>query len=118
MLTRRSILLIAVLTAAVLMPTASAASSRFATTVVVSLRYPAFHGTLRSRTASCTKHRMVRLFRKRHGADRLLGTDKTNGKAEWAVPIGNKLPSGASYYAKAGAQGRCRAGKSKVLTIG
>jgi len=111
---RRSALLIAVLTA--LLPAASAAGSSYPTTVVVSLKFPAFHGTLRSSKSACTRNRTVKLFREKSGADRLLGTDKSNAKAKWSIPIGKRLISG-SYYAKAPAKGSCRSAKSKVLSI-
>jgi hypothetical protein len=118
MAARRFVLLIVVIAAA-LVPATSVASPRYKTRVIVSLRYPAFHGTLRSRAKACARHRNVKLFRKqRHRHDKLLGVDVTNRNAEWSIPIGNKLPSGASYYVRAAAKGRCKQAKSKVLTIG
>jgi hypothetical protein len=108
--------LFAVAFAVALPPAASAASSPYSTKVIVSLKFPAFHGTVTAGKSSCTKDRTVKLLRKRRAADKLLGTDKSNAKAQWSIPIGKKLPSG-SYYAKTPAKGRCRAARSKVLTI-
>jgi hypothetical protein len=99
-----------------LLPAGSAAAARYSTKVIVSLKTPAFHGKLKSRKSACAKNRRVKLFRKKRGRDRLLGTDKSNAKTKWSIRI--RLKSGASYYAKAPAKGNCKAAKSKVLTIG
>lgn len=95
---------------------ASPAAASYGTKVVISLKTPAFHGQLKSGRSSCVSGRTVKLFRKKAGPDRALGTDGSNAKGKWAIPI--RLRSGASYYAKAIAKGSCRAAKSKVLTIG
>jgi len=116
MLARFSALL-AIATVAVALSAGPAAAASYGTTVVVSLKTPAFHGKLKSSRSSCVGDRTVKLFRKKAGPDRLLGTDRSNSKGKWSVPIG-KLQSGASYYAKATAKGSCRAAKSRVLSIG
>lgn len=116
MAVRRSVLLVVVFTAAMLLA-APVASASYSTKVVVSLKTPAFHGSLKSTRSSCTTNRRVKLFRKKSGPDRLLGTDTSNSKGKWSIPIG-RLRSGASYYAKTPAKGNCRAAKSKVLSIG
>jgi hypothetical protein len=108
--------LIAVLAVVMLAAAPAAAAPRAGTTVVVSLKTPAFHGKLKSSRGACRANRKVKLFRKKPGRDRLLGTDKTNAKAKWSIRI--RLKSGASYYAKAPAKGSCKAAKSKVLSIG
>jgi hypothetical protein len=115
MAARRSLLLTVAL-AAVLLPAASAAGSGYSTKVIVSLKFPAFHGKLKSSRSACATSRTVKLFRQRSGPDKLLGTDKSNAKTEWSIPIGKRLTSG-SYYAKAPAKGSCKAAKSKVLSI-
>lgn len=117
MAARRSALLFAALAAA-LLPAGSAAGASYSTKVIVSLRFPAFNGTLKSSKSACMTNRKVKLFRRRPGPDRVLGTDRSDAKAKWSIPIGNKLPSGASYYARAPSKGACKAAKSKVLTIG
>lgn len=114
---RRPALLVVALVAALLLAV-SVAEASYSTKVIVSLKLPAFHGKLKSRKSACATSRTVKLFRKRPGADRLLGTDKSDAKAKWSIPIGNKLPSGATYYAKAPAKGQCKAAKSNVLSIG
>jgi hypothetical protein len=93
-----------------------AAGASYSTKVIVSLKTPAFHGKLKSGRSVCATNRMVKLFLKKLGPDRLLGTDKSNAKTKWSIPI--RLKSGASYYAKAPAKGSCKAAKSKVLSIG
>lgn len=113
MVARRSALLLVAALLAMLLP-ASAASASWATKVIVSLKVPAFHGKLKSDKSACKTGRTVKLLRKRPGPDKVLGTDRSNAKAKWSIPIGLKP---GSYYAKAPAAGRCRAGKSKVLTI-
>lgn len=116
MAARRFATLVAALVAA-LLPATAAAGSGHATKVIVSLKSPAFHGKLSSSGAACASGRTVRLFREKSGPDQLLGSDRSNAGGEWSIPLGKRLTSG-SYYAKAAAAGRCRAGKSKVLTIG
>jgi hypothetical protein len=115
MAARRSALLVIALLA-VLLPPASAAGSGYSTKVIVSLKFPAFHGTLQSSKSACATGRKVKLFRKKPGADKLLGSDKSNGQAKWSIPLGKRLTSG-SYYAKAPAKGNCKPAKSKVLSI-
>jgi hypothetical protein len=115
---RRFALLLVVLAAALLPAVPAAGAKSFSTKVVVSLKFPAFHGKLKSAKKSCRTDRRVQLFRQRPGPDRLLGTDRSNAKAKWSIPIGNRLPSGASYYAKAPRKGNCKPSKSKVLEIG
>lgn len=115
MAVRRSALLVVALAGA-LLPAASAAGAS-STKVVVSLKTPAFHGSLKSNNGSCTVNRTVKLFRKKSGSDKLLGTDTSNAKSKWSIPIGKRLTPG-SYYAKAPAKGSCRSDKSKVVTIG
>jgi hypothetical protein len=104
--------------ATALLPAISAADSSYSTKIIVSLKVPAFHGKLKSDKSACATGRTVKLFRKKAGADKLLGTDKSNAKAKWSIPIGKRLTSGASYYAKAPAKGKCKPAKSKVLSIG
>ena len=116
MAARRSVVLLLAVLAAALLPAAAAASSGYSTKIVVSLKVPAFHGTLKSGKSACAENRTVKLFRQKPGPDKLLGTDKSNAKAKWSIPLGKKLTAG-SYYAKAPAKGSCKPAKSKVLPI-
>jgi hypothetical protein len=113
MVARLSVLLVVALVVA-LLPAASASGASYSTKVIVSLKTPAFHGKLKSSRSTCTTNRTVKLFRKKAGPDKLLGTDRSNAKAKWSIPI--KLKPG-SYYAKASTKGSCKSAKSKVLTI-
>jgi hypothetical protein len=115
MAARLSALLITALAVA-LLPAAPAVGASNSTTIIVSLKTPAFHGTLKSGKSACATGRTVKLFREKSGPDKLLGTDKSNAKTKWSIPIGKRLVSG-SYYAKAPAKGSCKAAKSKVLSI-
>ena len=115
MAARLSAVLIAALAVA-LLPAALAAGASNSTTIVVSLKTPAFHGTLKSSKSACATNRTVKLYREKPGPDALLGTDKSNAKTKWSIPIGKRLVSG-SYYAKGPAKGSCKPAKSKVLSI-
>ena len=115
MAARRPALFVVVFAAAVLLA-APVASASYSTKVVVSLKTPAFHGSVKSSRSSCTANRTVKLFRKKPGPDKLLGTDTSNAGGKWSIPIGKRLTPG-SYYAKAPAKGSCSSDKSKVLTI-
>lgn len=115
MVVRRLVLPLLIAAAAVLLPASVATAA--STKLIVSLKFPAFHGKLKSSRSSCTTGRTVKLFRKKAGPDQLLGTDRSNGKGKWSIPIGKPRP-GASYYAKTPTRGSCGAAKSKVLKIG
>lgn len=115
MAARLSALLIAALVVA-LLTAALAAGAGNSTTIVVSLKTPAFHGTLKSAQSACATGRTVKLYREKAGSDKLLGTDTSNAKTKWSIPLGKRLTSG-SYYAKAPAKGSCKAAKSKVFSI-
>jgi hypothetical protein len=108
--------LLAIALAALLLPAAPAVGSGYSTQVIVSLKFPSFHGALKSSKSACATGRTVKLFREKPGPDKFLGTDKSNVKAKWSIPIGKRLTSG-SYYAKASTKGKCKAAKSKVLSI-
>src|SRR5258706_8638346 len=114
----RSVLLavLVVALAGAVLPAASAAGASYSNTIVVSLKFPAFHGTLKSAKSACATGRTVKLFREKSGPDKLLGTDTSNAKTKWSIPLGKRLTSG-SYYAKAPSKGKCKPAKSKVLTI-
>ena len=119
MLVRRAALTAALALAlsGALLPAGSAlGAGRAATKVIVSLKFPAYHGSLQSGRAACVSGRTVRLYREKTGADKLLGTDTSSPKGKWSIPIGKRLTSGA-YYARAVARGNCKAGASKRLTI-
>ena len=112
-----AVLLVALLTAA-LAAGPAAGAKRASTAVVVSLKLPAFHGSLGSSKAACKSRRTVRLFKVKRGPDKLLKTGKSNRKGKWTTKLGNgkRIPPG-SYYVKAVARGNCKAGKSRKLVI-
>ena len=101
-------------TAALALPAAAAAAG---TTVVVSLKLPAFHGKLTSSDKGCVANRTVRLFKVRSGPDKVLKSARSNGKGGWATVIARKRVPSGTYYAKAAARGKCKAGTSKRLVI-
>jgi hypothetical protein len=112
MITIRRALIVSLAIAALLAVPATGAAS-FKTRVILSLKFPAWHGKLASPSAHCVEDRRVKLFRVRSGPDKLLGTDRSEDNGSWSIPIGKRLTSGG-YYAKAVARGNCRVGKSKV----
>jgi hypothetical protein len=91
--------------------------------VTISTQPPAFHGHVKSIKHACEIQRKVKLFKERPGADKLLGTDKTNHLGRWKVVV-TPLKSGA-YYAKvvrreegtAGTIFVCRGDRSKVIVV-
>ena len=113
---RRSILLTALVAALALtlLPAAPAAAKSFNTGVVLSLRVPAFHGSVTSKSSGCLSGRKVMLYRTLNGSTKELGKGTTNKNGKWSIPI--KLSSGL-FFAKVSKAGNCKAGKSKVLTI-
>jgi hypothetical protein len=115
---RRALLAVLVIAAfGALLPVVSASgASSYPTKIVVSLKFPAFHGTLRSAKGACLKSRTVKLYRKKSGPAKLLGTDKSEDSGKWSIPIGKRLTPG-SYYATVGAHGKCKAAKSKVNSV-
>jgi hypothetical protein len=109
--------ILAVAVAAVLLPAVSASgASNAPTKIVVSLKFPAFHGKLTSPRQACRGSRTVKLYRERNGKKKQLGKDTSEDNGKWAVPVGKNLTSGA-YYATVAKRGKCKAAKSQVLTI-
>ena len=115
---RRALLAVLVVAvAAALLPVVSASGSgKNSTKIVVSLKFPAFHGRLTSPRQACLGSRTVKLYREKSGKKKQLGKDTSEDNGKWAIPVGKKLTSG-SYYATAAKRGKCRAAKSKVISI-
>jgi hypothetical protein len=109
--------LLACLTAAVLVaaPLAGAAKPH-KTTVVVSLKFPAFHGSLKSADDGCLGGRQVAMYRKQGGKVKKLGGDRSNAQGKWKIPVGKNLTSG-EYFAAVAKKGECKGGRSKPLAI-
>jgi hypothetical protein len=116
---RRALLaILAVVAVTALLPAVSASGAGGTTTkVVVSLKLPAFHGTLKSSKSACIAGRTVKLYLQKSGPDKLLGTDKSEDNGKWLIRVGKKTPPPGSYYASAPAHGSCKAGKSSVLPV-
>ncbi|HEY2714912.1 MAG TPA: hypothetical protein VGI73_01675 [Solirubrobacterales bacterium] len=102
--------------ALVAVPVAGAAKPH-ATTVVVSLKFPAFHGSLKSKDDGCLGGRKVTMYRKHGGKAKKLGTGTSNAKGKWQVLVGKHLASG-QYFATVAAKGECKGGRSQTLPIG
>jgi len=104
------------LCAVLLVAAPAQAAPKFKTTVNVSLKFPAFHGTLASPKKACKSGRTVKVFRRRGGKTVTLKKATSNPKGKWTAKVGNNLTSG-EYWTQVTARGNCKAGKSKVLTI-
>ncbi len=120
MLVRRRVLFAAFATALVvaLAPAVSASgASSSSTKIVVSLKLPAFHGTLQSHRHGCLGSRKVKLYREKSGPDQLLGTDRSEDNGTWSVLIGKKRLTHGSYYATVAGRGKCKGAKSNVLPV-
>ncbi len=107
--------LLACLVALVAVPAAGAAKPH-STKVVISLKFPAFHGSLKSADDGCLGGRKVTLYRKHSGKLKKLGTDTSNGGGKWQVLVGKHLSSG-EYFATVAAKGECKGGRSQKLSI-
>ncbi len=108
---------LAVAIAALLLPVMSASGAgKNSTKIVVSLKFPAFHGKLTSPRKGCLGSRRVKIYREKSGKKKQLGKDTSEDNGKWAVPAGKNLTSGA-YYATVAKRGKCKAAKSQVLTI-
>jgi hypothetical protein len=109
--------LLAVALATVLLPAVAASGAgKNSTKIVVSLKFPAFHGKLTSPRNGCLGSRRVKMYRETSGKKKLLGTDTSEDNGKWAIPVGKNLTSGG-YYATVAKRGKCQAAKSKVLSI-
>src|SRR4029077_6602401 len=86
------IVLIACLTAA-LLSTAALGAGKNSTKIVVSLKFPAFHGPSSPPRVPCLGSRRVKMYRERNGQKKLLGSDKSEDNGNWAIPVGKKLTS-------------------------
>jgi hypothetical protein len=104
------------LVAMLALPSLGMGTGKNSTKIVVSLKFPAFHGTLSSPRKACLGSRRVKMYRQRNGNKKLLGKGTSNKNGKWKVPVGKNLTSG-SYYATVAKRGKCKAAKSQVLNI-
>jgi hypothetical protein len=109
--------------AAILVLAGSAtAGMSYKTTISMSEKFPAFHGTLHSPYAYCTQNRKVKVYRESNGPDKLLASGVSESDGSWEAPIGSKLTSGAYYSSVAAKYSAeigvtCHAAKSKLVTV-
>jgi hypothetical protein len=106
--------LLAALTVLAVAPIAGAAKPH-ATTVVVSEKFPAFHGTVRSDDDSCVAGRKVTVTRKLNGKTTRLGSALTDSAGKWKVPVPN-LTSG-EFFATVAAKGECQGVRSQPVVV-
>ncbi len=113
---RRLLIIASILIAVVALPALVQGAGRNSTRIVVSPKFPAFHGKLTSPRQGCLGSRTVKLYREASGKKKQLGKDTSEDNGKWAIPVGKNLTSGA-YYATVAKRGKCKAAKSKVLSI-
>ena len=109
-------LTVVALAALLALPALGMGAGKNSTKIVVSLKFPAFHGKLSSPRKACLGSRTVKMYRERNGKKKLLGRDTSEDNGKWATPVGKNLTSGA-YYATVAKRGKCKGDKSQVLTI-
>jgi len=114
---RRTLLAVLAVAACALLAFPATGAAAFKTKVVVSLKFPAFHGKLTSPRSSCLGNRKVKMFRERNGKKVLLGSDRSDAQGKWKIPVGKNLKSG-SYYATVAKTKKCKGDKSSVLPVG
>ena len=108
--------LLAVVALVALAPTVASAAGKNSTTIVISLKTPAFHGKLKSPRQACLGSRTVKLYREVNGSKKMLGKDTSNDNGKWSIPQGKNLSPGL-YYATVSARGKCKPDKSQALPI-
>jgi hypothetical protein len=101
---------------AALLPALASGAGKNSTQVVLSLKFPAFHGKLTSPRQACLGSRKVKVYRELNGSKKKLGSDTSEDNGKWSVPVGKNLTSG-SYYVTVAARGKCKAAKSKTVVI-
>jgi hypothetical protein len=93
---RHALIAMLVVAAAVaLLPAAASSAGKNSTKIVVSLKFPAFHGKLTSPRNACLGSRNLKMYRERNGKKKLLGSDTSEDNGKWAIPVGKNLTSGA-----------------------
>jgi|GEM_PF-3574285 len=113
----RAVFAVLAIAVGALLPAAIASGAGGSTKVIVSLKLPAFHGTLKSSRRACLGSRKMTLYRQKSGPDKKLGTDKSEDKGGWSIVIGRKHVRAGSYYVTAAARGKCKRAKSKVIPV-
>ena len=108
--------LLAAVALVALVPTVASGAGKNSTTIVMSLKLPAFHGKLKSPRQACLGSRKVQLFRELNGSKKLLGKDTTSDNGKWSIPQGKNLPPGL-YYATVAKRGKCKPDKSNALPV-
>jgi len=115
---RRALLaILAIAAVAALLPFAASAAASYKTKIVVSIKFPAFHGKIESPRHGCLGSRKVKLYSQKSGPDKLLGTGKSEDNGKWSILIGKKKVAPGTYYATVAARGKCASAKSGVVPV-
>jgi hypothetical protein len=87
-----------------------------ATKIVVSLKFPAFHGSLKSADDGCLGGRSLSVTRRNAGKTKKLGSGTSKADGSWKILVGKNLTSG-EYTVNVAPKGECKGARSKALTI-
>jgi hypothetical protein len=91
-----SVLVLAIAsTALAAVPALGGTVKRIDSTVTLAAHNP-FHGHVSSPNHACEVQRKVKVFRKKPGADKLVGKTTTNHKGKWSIPANRN----GTFYAK------------------
>jgi hypothetical protein len=113
---RALFIVVAVVAAAAFLPALATGAGKNSTTIIISLKTPAFHGKLKSPRQACLGSRQVKMYRERNGDKKLVGKDTSSDNGKWSIPLGKNPPAGL-YYATVTPRGKCKADKSQSLPI-
>jgi hypothetical protein len=97
------ILVVGLVVAGMLIVGPASAAAPYQTKVTASGDAPTWHGDVKSSGGllhgirSCERKRLVKMYKRRDGKDRLIGTDLSNRAGRWYVP---DEPTRGIYYAK------------------
>lgn len=89
--------------AGILLVGSATAAGPYPTKITVSGDAPTWHGDVKSSgnllhgVRSCERKRLVKMYKRRDGKDRLIGTDRSNKAGRWYIP---DKPTKGIYYAK------------------
>jgi hypothetical protein len=102
----------------------ASAAAPYTSKVTLSKYSPTWHGKVMSTrfggVRSCERKRTVKVYERRNGKDRLVGTDESSRSGRWVVP---DKPTKGTFYAKLtergpGAKPACRGDVSSFQTVG
>lgn len=114
---RALLIAVAILAIGIVPLSASAKGTTYETTVTIKGPDGDFSGRVKSFNPQCETQRTVKVFKKREGKDKKIGTDTTPvANNSWST--GNSGYKKGKFYAKAPAVEVCEKGRSETITLG